>query len=189
MAIDERVWRLPVDRYHAMIRSGALSPEDSVELLEGILVEKMSKNPAHRVATRKMGDALRAALPFGWSVDERAPVTTADSEPEPDLTVVRGATDDYRDRHPHAVDVPLVVEVADSSLRRDREIKQGIYARAGFTCYWLLDLNARALEVYREPGAQGYASKRVYAEESSVTLSLAAETVGPFPVSAFLPRP
>ena len=113
LEVNETLWRMPVERYHAMIRSGVLSDDDRIELLEGVLVEKMSKNPAHRIATRKTGDALRAVLPAGWYVDEQAPVTTADSEPEPDISLMRGSTGDYADRHPGPADVALAVEVAD----------------------------------------------------------------------------
>ncbi len=126
-------------------------------------------------------------LPAGWYVDEQAPVTTEDSEPEPDLVVVRGTTEDYRDRHPSAAEVALVVEVADSSLRRDRDLKKGIYARAGFAVYWLLDLNARKLEVYSEPSGTDYGTKVVFGEEEMVSFWLKGESCGPIQVGALLP--
>lgn len=184
---DERVWRMPVARYHAMIRSGVLTDDDRLELLEGVLVEKMSKNPGHRIATRKTCDALRAVLPAGWYADEQAPVTTADSEPESDISIVRGSTNDYADRHPGPADVTLAIEVADSSLRRDRGTKKRIYARARIATYWLLDLNARTLEVYSEPRNDDYTAQQVFTEQDRVRLVLAGETVASIPIAEFLP--
>src|SRR4051794_26456064 len=84
---DEPVWRLSVEQYHAMICAGILTEDHPVELLEGLLIAKMSKNPAHSTAKRLLLQALIGTLPAGWFVDEQEPVTTADSEPEPDLKV------------------------------------------------------------------------------------------------------
>ena len=187
LEVNESLWRMPLERYHAMIRSGVLSGDDRIELLEGVLVEKMSKNPAHRIATRKTGDALRAVLPAGWYVDEQAPVTTADSEPEPDISLMRGSTGDYADRHPGPADVALAVEVADSSVRRDRGIKKRIYARAPIATYWLLDLNSRTLEVYTQPRNDEYASLEILSATDHVTLTLNAEAVASLLVADLLP--
>ena len=183
LELNESVWRMPVERYHAMIRSGVLSGEDRLELLEGVLVEKMSKNPAHRIATRKTGDALRAVLPAGWYVDEQAPVTTADSEPEPDISLIRGSTGDYADRHPGPAGVALAVEV----VRRDRSIKKRIYARAPIATYWLLDLNSRTLEVYTQPQSDDYASREILSATDHVTLTLNAQAVASLLVADLLP--
>lgn len=155
-----------------MVRSGVLTDDDRVELLEGVLVEKMSKNPKHRIATRRTCDALRECLPAGWYADEQAPVTTADSEPEPDISIVRGQTTDYADRHPGPQDVAMVVEVADSSLARDRGLKKRIYARARIANYWLIDLQARTVEVYQQPCGEDYGQRQVLRETERVTLRL-----------------
>src|SRR5262249_50801339 len=82
-----RVYRLSVAQYHAMIGAGILKDGDPVELLEGVLVRKMTKNPPHRVATRHVRRALEAAVPPGWSVDSQEPITLDTSEPEPDAVV------------------------------------------------------------------------------------------------------
>ena len=134
----ELIWRLSVEQYHAMIQAGILTEDDPVELLEGWLVTKMSKNPKHRVATRLVREALEKALPPGWYVDSQEPLTTADSEPEPEVMIVRGETRHYLDHHPGPQDIALVVEVADSSLQRDRTLKKQIYAAAGISLYWML---------------------------------------------------
>lgn len=145
--------RLSVEQYHQMIEAGILTADDKVELLEGWLVSKMAKKPPHSAATTLTRDALIALLPAGWYVPSQEPVTFADSEPEPDLMIVRGAARDYLDRHPSPQDVVLVIEVADTTLARDRKLKKRIYARAGIPIYWIVNLRARRVEVYSAPTA------------------------------------
>ena len=126
----EPIYRLSVDQYHALIEYGKLLEDDSIELLEGWLVPKMPKNPPHRLSTRRVRGKLEALIPPGWYVDSQEPITTLESEPEPDDVVVRGHPDDYANRHPGPHDLGLIVEVADASLKRDRTLKKRIYARA-----------------------------------------------------------
>jgi Uma2 family endonuclease len=104
------------------------------------------------------------------------------SEPEPDLAIVRGTVLDYAERHPCPSDVELVVEVADSTLKQDCEIKDKLYAQAGIAEYWVLDLKNRQLHVFRNPTPTGYTSHLILTEPNkitplffpSLTLSLAA---------------
>ena len=126
----EPIWQLSIDQYHQMIQSGILTDDDPVELLEGWLVSNMPKNPPHSVATQLTRQVLERFLPAGWHVDTQEPITTDTSEPEPDVTVVRGDRRDYLDHHPGPEDVALLVEVADASLQRDRGSKKRLYARA-----------------------------------------------------------
>lgn len=95
--------------------------------------------------------------------------------------------EDHRDSHPAAAEIALVVEVADSSLRRDRDLKKSIYARAGFAVYWLLHLNARRLEVYSEPSGMDYGTKVVFGEDEMVSFWLKGESCGPIQSGALLP--
>ncbi len=145
------IWRLSVSQYHGMIEAGILTEDDPVELLEGWLVTKMPKNPPHRLSTQLTREALAGILPVGWYVDAQEPITLSDSEPEPDVVVVRGQRRDYTERHPGAGDLALVVEVADATLQRDRTLKKQLYARAGIPTYWLIDLTNHQIEVYTEP--------------------------------------
>lgn len=116
----EPIWRLQVRQYYDMIDAGILTDDDPVELLEGWLVTKISKAPPHRIATQLTREALAQLAPPGWYVDDQEPITTTDSEPEPDVVIVRGDRRDYTERHPYADEVALVVEVADTTLQRDR---------------------------------------------------------------------
>jgi Uma2 family endonuclease len=112
-----------------MIRATILTPDDPVEMLAGWLVYKMPKKPANRISTGLTQEALERVVPSGWYVDSQEPITLSDSEPEPDVIVLRGETRQYRDRHPGARNVALIVEVADSTIERDRGVKRAVYAR------------------------------------------------------------
>jgi Uma2 family endonuclease len=165
--------RLSVPQYHAMRRAGILTEDDRVELLGGLLVSKMTKNPPHSLATELTRRALEQALGSvggRWHVRSQQPITTPDSEPEPDVAVVAGGLRDYGEAHPSPADVALVVEVADESLRRDRKDKLAIYARAGIAAYWIVNLVDRHVEVFGAPSAEGYGSSASYAAGETVTL-------------------
>ncbi|MEM6446699.1 MAG: Uma2 family endonuclease [Cyanobacteria bacterium P01_D01_bin.123] len=147
----EPTWQFSLEQYHAMVRSGILTDDDPVEFLEGWLVLKMPKRPPDRVAMRLLRSTLERIIPTGWYVDSQEPITTADSEPEPDVVIVRGRTQDYLDRHPAATDLALVVEISDTTLQRDRELKKRTYSRANVDIYWIVNLPERQVEVYSFP--------------------------------------
>lgn len=181
------VWRLSVAQYHAMIDTGILTDDDPVELLDGLLVPKMPKKPLHRATTRLVRQALEAILPAGWYVDSQEPITLENSEPEPDVMIVRGDTRDYLDRHPGPADLALVVEIADATLQRDRELKQRLYARAGIPVYWLVDLPARRVEVYGEPQGGEYHAIQQFEVADFVPLIIGGRPFGPLPVADLIP--
>lgn len=183
----DELLRLSVAQYHAMRDAGILRASDMVELLDGLLVPKMTKRPPHALVCGLTSDALRAAVPPGYFVRDQDPVTTADSEPEPDIAVIRGERRDYADHHPGPGDAVLVVEVADDSLHRDRTTKAAVYARAGVACYWVVDLRGRAVEVYTEPSDGGYRQCVSRTVGSSLELKIDGSVVGRLPVADLLP--
>ena len=187
---DSPIWRLSIAQYHQMVRSGILTDDDPVELLEGWLVTKMPKNPPHRLTTQLLREALAQLVPAGWYVDAQEPITTSDSEPEPDVVIVRGDRRQYRDRHPGPAEVALVVEVADSTLQRDRTMKQRLYAAAGIVAYWIVNLVEGQVEVYEEPinpvDAPCYARRADYRRGESVPLTLDGQVVGVVAVETVL---
>jgi Uma2 family endonuclease len=142
--------RFTVEEYHELIDNGYFAEDEAYELLEGLLVHKMGKKRRHTLATQRLRELLQPMLK-GFYVDAQEPVTTGDSEPEPDTSIVRGRREDYRDNQPLAQDVVLVAEVAGGSLSRDRRLKKRIYARAGIPVYWLVNLDAQQIEVYAQP--------------------------------------
>ena len=187
----EPVWRFSVAQYHQMIRLGILTEDDPVELLEGWIIQKMPKNPPHRAATKLTRNALEEIVPEGWYVDAQEPITLLDSEPEPDVVVVRGDTRDYLDRHPGSPDLALVVEIADSTLERDRTSKKRLYARAGIPVYWIVNLPEQKLEVYTEPidlaQEPTYQQRQDYSLSDEVSVAIEGREVGRLTVRDLLP--
>lgn len=188
---DDYVLRLSVAQHHAMIRGGVLGAERPVELLDGYLVVKIRTGPEHAAATDRVRRALDALLPPGLRTRVREPVTLADGEPEPDVAVVRGTDDHYTDRHPGPTDVPLVVEVALRSVERDRTLKLRCYARAGIGVYWIVNLDARQVEVYTSPLRAAdpavYARPTAYLRGDVVLVAVDGNLLGCVPVVELLP--
>jgi Uma2 family endonuclease len=174
-----------------MIRTGILTDDDPVELLEGWLVPKMPRNPSHRVTTGLLRKVLEGKTPPGWYVDTQEPITLADSEPEPDVVVVRGETRKYLDRHPGPPDLGLVIEVADTTLQRDRTSKLRLYALASIGVYWIVNLTERRIEVYTQPSGPadqpGYRQRQDYGPEDEVPLVVEGRQLGTLAVSDVLP--
>jgi Uma2 family endonuclease len=186
------LYRLSVDQYHDMIRQGILKDGDTVELVEGVLVMKMAKDPPHTVARQTLRDLLPGLSPPGWFVDDQEPVTTQDSEPEPDVAVIRGDRRRYlaQDRHPGPQDTALVIEVADSSLHIDETVMLRAYARAGVPVYWIVNLVDRRVQVYTDPtgpaDAPTYRQRRDYAETDAVPVTLDGRQIGRIAVRELL---
>jgi Uma2 family endonuclease len=184
-------WRWSVEKYHEMVRAGILTEDDPVELLDGAIVKKMTKSPLHSTVTGLVHEAVHQYLPKGFFVNSQEPITLAESEPEPDLVIVRGDRLDYLDRHPGPADVILVGEVTDSSLPRDRVYKKSLYAAAGIAVYWIVNLVDRRLEVYSDctssvSGAD-YARSDFYGIEDKVPLVIEGRTVAEIPIREILP--
>lgn len=174
-----------------MLAAGILDGETPVEFLEGWLIEKMTKHPPHELAKGLLGDRLRELAPSGWFVRDDAPVTTTDSEPEPDIAVARGSRRDFRMAHPGPSDLALAAEIADTSLPRDRGLKKRIDARAGIPTYWIVNLVDRRIEVYTEPSgpveAPDYARLEEFGPDAEVSVILDGREVGRIAVRAMLP--
>ena len=139
------------------------------ELIHGIVIERMSKSPLQSSIAKLLYDHLLPAVPSGYSVRQDQPLTLRDSEPEPDIAVVRGTVQDYRVRHPSTAAV--VIEIAISSIGLDRE-KTALYAEAGVEEYWIVLPAERRVEVYRHPEAGAYRDRSVV--EADTTLECAA---------------
>lgn len=188
---SEPIFRLTVDQYHQMIATGVLTDEDRVELLEGWLIAKPHKTPQHSTATHLTREAIAKSLPSGWHVDTHCSVTMSDSEPEPDLAVICGEVRQYVNRHPWPSDVALVIEIADITLKRDRNLKKHLYARAGIQCYWIMNLIEQQIEVYSQPVGQAtqfnYQRRQDYLLEQKVPLGLNGNMIGPLTVCDLLP--
>ena len=186
LALPE-VYRMTVEEYERMAAAGVLD-DPRVELINGYLVKKMGKDPPHIWAVDAIVEALRATLPQMWCRKED-PVRIADfDEPEPDVAVVRGNRDDYRDRIPEPKDVVLLVEVAESTLDRDRGEKRRAYASGGILDYWIINLVARQVEVFSNPAAGDYRSLQVFKLGDEIPVLIEGVEVGRISASDILPR-
>jgi len=183
-----------VAEYHRLIQIVVLKESELVELLEGWVVHHMSRNTPHDIALGKTEEALRDVLPKGWLRRIQMAITTSDSEPEPDIAVVKGGWDDFLESHPTAKDIGFLVEVSDSSLGVDRGTKAVLYARAAIEIYWIVNIPGRQIEVYSKPsqldGVEGlrYSAKQIYREADSVPVVLHGQELSRIPVSSLLPR-
>lgn len=181
------IWRLTLDQYHEMIRNGILTDDDPVELVEGWLVTKMPKNPLHRLLNRRLRDSVDRRVPKGWHVNLQEPISLATSEPEPDLSVIRGEPDDYAERNPSASDVGMTAEVSDTTPARDRALKKRVYARARIAVYWIVNLVDRKVQVYTQPSGPAdepdYAQRQDYGVGDVLPLVLDGHEVGTLPVA------
>jgi Uma2 family endonuclease len=151
-AAEPPIRQRPIKRveYERLTEQGFFDSDERVELLDGLLVVREPQHAPHATAVRLVVKALRAAFGPGWLVDSQLPIALDDvSEPEPDVAVVPGDERDYRAGHPARP--VLIVEVADSSLAKDRTFKQALYARARITDYWIVNLIDRVVEVHRAP--------------------------------------
>jgi Uma2 family endonuclease len=136
--------------YDRLIEAGFFQPGEPIELIGGQLMVSEPQGRRHAWALAIVDHRLRAALGSGWTVRTQMPVDLDDeSEPEPDLAVVPGNPEEQPVRHPARL--ALIVEVAESSLATDREVKGSLYARAGLGDYWVVNLLDRCVEVCREP--------------------------------------
>jgi Uma2 family endonuclease len=187
----EPLRRFTVAEFHQMIRSGILDEDDPCELLEGWLVEKMPRNAPHDLAVALGYEEIGRRLPTEWVVRGQSGVTTTDSEPEPDIAIVRGPQRRYHKEHPGPADTALVVEISDTTLRRDRTIKQRIFARAAIPIYWIVNLIDRQMEVYTEPSGPAeeprYGKRQDFGENDTVPLVIEGVELAQIPVRDLLP--
>ncbi len=176
-----------VSEYERLVALGG-SDGSRIELLYGLLVRKMGKNPPHVWSVDATEIGLARLLPAGWLLRREGPVRIPEfDEPEPDVTVVRGTRVDYKTRHPGPGDVGLIVEVAEASLDRDRGEKLQAYARARIPMYWVVNLIDRRVEVYTDPNETGYRGHVDYPRGSHVPVSLYGVALGTLAVDDLLP--
>ncbi len=187
--------RITVEEYHRMAEAGVFGPEPRLELLEGVLIDKMTKNPPHILATDLLEELLHRLLPrgSGYCISMGNPVTIEDrdGEPEPDAMILRGNHRDYTGRRRAPADVALVIEVASTSYAFDRSSKWVAYAVARMPIYWIVDIGRRRLEIHSEPAGQGetayYGLTQILGQDDEVALVLDGREIARFAVREILP--
>jgi Uma2 family endonuclease len=159
--LQDRRYRFSVEQYLNMIRCGILTKNDRVELIRGEVINKMTIGDPHLGCVNLLTDWFSSQLAGLILVQVQSPVQLADSRPEPDISLLIRRADFYSSAAPKPADIHLLVEVADWSIDYDRDVKRPLYAQNGIREYWIVDINNQALEVYRQPGPNGYADIRV----------------------------
>jgi Uma2 family endonuclease len=153
--------RFTVDEYHRMGDAGVLSEDDRVELLDGEIVQMSPIGSPHAGCVNRLTALFTRRLGNRATVQVQNPIVLdRHSEPQPDLTLLAPRADFYSSAHPRPRDVLLAIEVMDVSRGYDRTLKLPLYARAELREVWLVDVAARAIEVYRRPALRGYHNER-----------------------------
>lgn len=163
---------ISVKDYDKMIEHGILTADDKVELLNGVIIEKMPKGTKHALSNDIFADLLKEKLGEKVYVRSQNPIVLDDySEPEPDIVLAKPPREIYLERHPNPEDILLIIEISDSTLGRDRVTKSLAYSKAGIEQYLLLNLQNETLEEYREPSEDGYQFKRTLRKGDSLNLT------------------
>ena len=161
-----------VQEYGKMIEMGVINENDAVELIHGEIVKKMPIGRLHGAAVKRLNQLLVTRLAGRAIVSVQDPVVLADSEPEPDLALLVHRADFYAAAKPTGRDVLLVIEVSDSSLEYDREIKLPLYAQAGIEELWIINLAVSQVESFRQPHSDGsYQSHRIYSQGDELRMA------------------
>jgi Uma2 family endonuclease len=149
--------RFTVEQYHQMAEAGILTENDRVELLDGEIVEMSPIGRRHAACVDRLNRLFGSRLGERAIVRVQNPIELSDrSEPQPDIVLLQPREDFYEAGHPQPQDILLLVEVADTTAEFDREVKIPLYASSRIAEVWLVDINGQCLEIYREPGANGY---------------------------------
>lgn len=159
--------RFTLAEYHRLGELGFFHEDDHIELINGEIIEMASKGTAHETCLRNLLRQLPKLVGDRATLQSQAPIALPpNSEPEPDFAILQNRDDNYLSGHPQPADVLLVMEVSDSSLNYDQDVKIPLYAKAGIADYWIFNLFDNYLEAYSEPyqdnqGKYGYLNKRI----------------------------
>ena len=168
--------RFTIAEYDRLAELGFFSEDDGVELIRGEIISMVSKGKPHSVCETRLARELFKLVGERATLRGQQPIIIPDhSEPEPDEVIVKNRDDDYLGDHPSSADILLLIEISDSSLKYDQEVKLPLYAEAGISDYWIFNLVDNCLESYSEPyqdlqGKCGYRRKVIFLLNESVNL-------------------
>ena len=159
-----------VDEYHRMGAAGVFSEDDRVELMEGEILMMSPIGSRHVASVNRVLMELSILLHGRAIVSVQNPVVLNDfSEPEPDIALLKPRADFYAPALPTAADILLIIEVADTSVEYDRDIKLPAYARSGVSEVWLADIPAEIVTVHSDPANGAYRTARTYRRGDAIT--------------------
>ena len=175
-----------VQDYYRMSDLGILDPNERTELIAGKIILMTAKGTAHVVTLQLLANNIQAQLGTTALIRTQDPIRLDNfSEPEPDLAIVKGTIFDYVENHPVPDDIYLVIEVADSTLKQDCELKDKLYARSNIAEYWVVDIKNRQVRIFRDPTSTGYTSLLILTETHSISPLAFPEIV--LPIASILP--
>lgn len=166
MELPRKRWTRAACR--VMMDAGLLEP-GRFELIYGEIVQKMGQGRKHIFVVSRLFELLILLCGANRVQSQSSIVIDDENEPEPDIAVLDKTLDHYLDTEPEPQNVLLIVEVADSTLRTDRAVKAYLYAQAGFQEFWIVNIKARTLEIYRDPGPTGYATLLTRTEQEFIS--------------------
>ncbi len=169
--IEPQIHLWTIANYHQMIEAGVLDEDDRVELLEGKIVCMSPQRPFHAASVQRSANYLYEMLRNMAYIRAQLPVTLGnESEPEPDIAVVRFDDNEYSFRHPEAPDIYLLIEVSDWTISKDRKQKARIYGKNHILEYWILDLQKRQVYIFRQPEDGTYREELILDSTVSITM-------------------
>ncbi|MCL1465762.1 Uma2 family endonuclease [Argonema galeatum] len=158
-----------VKEYHLMVDAGILKEDDRVELIKGEIVQMSPIGRFHAACVKRLIRLFSQLLGELAIIGAQDPVELDDlSEPQPDLALLRIRADFYQSGHPQPEDILLIIEVADTTVESDREVKIPLYASSGIMEVWLVNIPAQCIEVYRQPSANGYQNVQIFQRGKSI---------------------
>jgi Uma2 family endonuclease len=150
-------FRLNISQYHQMSEAGIFSENDKVELINGEIIEMSPIGRRHTACVNRLNSVFSQLLGNKVIIAVQNPIILNNlSEPEPDIALLKPRADFYESGHPQPQDIFLLIEVADSSLEYDRDVKIPLYASSGISEVWLVDIYEQVIIVYRYPSENGY---------------------------------
>lgn len=163
--------KISLAEYHRMAEVGILTEDDRVELLNGEIIVMSPVGPSHTAHVKGINRVLSNLLEGLATVGVQDPIVLDDlSEPIPDISILRWREDDYVEAHPRPQDVFLLIEVADSSVNVDRGAKLNAYAQAGIPEYWIVNIPAKQVEIYRGPVEDFYQDRHIYKGQDKIEI-------------------
>jgi Uma2 family endonuclease len=172
--------------YYQMMETGIIQEGERLELISGQIFTMAAKGVRHTICTRRLFKQLLSVMGDRADVQSQDPITLPNnSEPEPDIVIAKLRKDNYENSHPVPADIILVIEVSDTTLKFDQEIKAPLYAAAGINEYWIVNLIDNRLEVYRQPEDGIYTSVQILMPPRSINLPGLPET--PLNISDLFP--
>lgn len=152
MSAELQKWHFNVEQYYRLAEAGVLKPDDRVELIEGEIIRMPAISSFHAASVSRLHYELNPVSRNQFIASIRSPVRLSNSsEPLPDIALLKPRHDFYAERHPEPEDVLLIIEVADTTLLSDRNVKIPLYARFGIPESWLINLPEKVIEVYHDP--------------------------------------